>query len=104
MNCAFSIARGRLNDGKTLEALSTEVAKVMKQALDKRVGPLEARLAALEAKPHVKFVGVWKTGTMYQPGDAATHQGALWICRAVTPGEPSKDFVGWQLAVKRGQP
>jgi hypothetical protein len=63
---------------------------------------LEQRLAAVERKPHVKFTGVWKAGTSYTPGDAATYQGALWICKAPTPGEPSKDFHGWQLAVKSG--
>lgn len=63
---------------------------------------LEQRLAALERKPHVKFVGVWKSGTTYMPGEAATHQGGLWICKVATGGEPSKDFAGWQLAVKSG--
>ncbi|HXG54021.1 MAG TPA: hypothetical protein VNJ03_01460 [Vicinamibacterales bacterium] len=62
---------------------------------------LERRIKELEGKPHVKFTGVWKAGA-YQPGDAATHHGGLWICRAATSGEPSQDFVGWQLAVKRG--
>jgi hypothetical protein len=52
--------------------------------------------------PHVKFVGTWKTGTPYEPGDAAVHHGGLWICKVPTSGEPSKDFVGWQLAVKKG--
>jgi hypothetical protein len=75
-----------------------EILKEQKAQLDAQ----GAEIAALKAKPHVKFCGVWKAGGTYEPGDAATHQGGLWICKVATPGEPSKDFVGWQLAVKRG--
>jgi len=71
-------------------------------ALERRVESVERRLAAFEAKPHVKFCGVYEPGRTYAPGDAATHHGSLWICKVATPGEPSKDFVGWQLAVKKG--
>jgi hypothetical protein len=61
---------------------------------------LEARIAALERKPHLKFTGVYQPGRLYQPGDAATYQGGLWICKAATTGQPNQDFAGWQLAVK----
>lgn len=67
-----------------------------------RADELEQRLSLLETKPHVKFCGVWEAHKTYEPGDAATHQGGLWVCKAVTTAQPSKDFVGWQLAVKRG--
>jgi hypothetical protein len=69
-------------------------------ALKKILAPLKARIAALEAKPHVTFCGVWNEGTTYAPSDATTHHGGLWIGRAETVGEPSKDLVAWQLAVK----
>jgi hypothetical protein len=77
------------------------VVDALKQHMT-RLDALETRVAAFEQKPHVKFCGVWKAGTTYSRGDAAVHQGSLWICKVATPGEPSKDFVGWQLAVKRG--
>ena len=67
-----------------------------------RVDLVEKSLAVIIAKPHVKFCGVWATGSEYHPGDAVTHQGGLWICKAATPGKPHEDFVGWQLAVKSG--
>ena len=35
-------------------------------------------------------------------GEAVVRDGSLWICKVQTPGEPSKDFVGWQLAVRKG--
>jgi hypothetical protein len=90
---------------KAFERYSKGTAPVLLDIFTKQktqIDALGARLASLEAKPHVKFCGVWKAGGTYEPGDAATHQGGLWICKVATPGEPSKDFVGWQLAVKRG--
>lgn len=86
----------------TLPLLMKELAVVLKEFVDARTADLEQRVAALEAKPYVSYKGVWKADGTYRPGDAATHHGALWICRAETTGEPSKDFVAWQLAVKRG--
>jgi hypothetical protein len=64
------------------------------------IAALEARVALLEQKPHVKFCGVFESGKSYQPGDACTHSGGLWICRAATTGQPNQDFHGWTLAVK----
>jgi hypothetical protein len=61
---------------------------------------LEARVALLEQKPSVNFRGVFEPGKSYQPGDACTHSGGLWICRAETTGQPNQDFHGWTLAVK----
>lgn len=83
-------------DGLVLE-LTT-----LREAVLPRVDAVEKSLAAITARPHVKFCGIWATGSEYQPGDAVTHQGGLWICKAATPGKPHEDFAGWQLAVKRG--
>ena len=90
-----------------LEAFADVIVKAILAAIDGplvrgRMEAIESRITAMEAKPFVKFCGVWKTGGTYAPGDAATHQGGLWLCRAATSGEPSKDFVGWVLAVKSG--
>lgn len=70
--------------------------------LEQRLAALEQREAAREAKPSIRFCGVWKDDHHYQPGDGVTHQGGLWICQRHQPGPPAQDFVGWQLAVKRG--
>jgi hypothetical protein len=88
-----------------LAAIIEGIAPVIYEHLAKvtrRVDVVEKSLAAFTAKPHVKFCGVWATGSEYQPGDAVTHQGGLWICKAATPGKPQDDYVGWQLAVKSG--
>ena len=67
-----------------------------------RFEQLEARIAALEQKPFVKFCGTWQRDTGYEAGAAVVHHSALWICKQATRGEPSKDFTSWQLAIKRG--
>ena len=66
-----------------------------------RIQQLEARIPALEAKLHCGTAASYSERT-YQPRDAVTKAGSLWVCNVETKGEPGKDFVGWQLGVKRG--
>ena len=69
-----------------------------------RLDALEQRLAALEAKPSIKYCGTWAANGDYTVGDATTHKGSLWICKANhVQSEPGVDFVCWQLAVKKGR-
>lgn len=66
---------------------------------------LEARVHALEARPTLRYLGVWKAETSYPEGSAVTHQGGVWISRRPTSQRPDADGPGehdWQLAVKRG--
>jgi hypothetical protein len=87
------------------EGVAAAVVAILKHAMqprDAKIAALERRVEALERKPFVKFCGVWKADRGFDPGDAVVHHGGLWICKAATSGEPSKDFDGWQLAVKRG--
>lgn len=78
--------------------LGSVVAEVAKQ-----IAQQQKRIDALEAKPSIKFCGTFAPGTTYSPGDACVHKSALWICKAATSGAPGTDFIGWQLAVKRGE-
>jgi hypothetical protein len=65
-----------------------------------RFQALGARMAALEAKPHVKFCGGWKReNSGYKPGDAVVHRGRYGSASRNT-GEPMNDFIGWQMAVR----
>jgi hypothetical protein len=91
--------------GDEIKAIVEGIAPVIREHLatvTQRVDLVEKSMAAIIAKPHVKFCGVWTHGNEYTPGDAVTHAGGLWICKAATPGRPSEDFHGWQLAVKKG--
>ena len=93
----------KLNPASLAEMIVDTITKAVDgPRIGGRLAQLEARLAQLETKPFVKFCGTFEGGKSYQPGDAVVHQSALWICKAATSGTPSKDFVGWQLALKRG--
>ena len=86
-------------------------APVIREYFDKAIGPLKTQLAAaqqeiaeLKAAQHLKYLGTWQTGSAYQPGDATTFSGSLWVCKAAhTARGPVADHQYWQLAVKRGK-
>lgn len=52
--------------------------------------------------PAVIYRGVWRTGK-FEPGDAVTFGGSLFIARAKTTAKPETGSDDWQLAVKRGR-
>lgn len=55
--------------------------------------------------PIVLDRGVFETGKAYEPGDAVTWAGSLFIAQAPTsakPGEAGEASRAWRLAVKRG--
>jgi hypothetical protein len=47
-------------------------------------------------------VGTWNASTQFNDGDAATHDGSLWLCKASTRDRPGSS-AHWQLVVKRGK-
>lgn len=49
--------------------------------------------------------GVFKRGETYEPGDAVSWGGSLWVAQADTSDAPeeSRDGKPWRLAVKKGQ-
>jgi BMFP domain-containing protein YqiC len=66
---------------------------------------LEERIANLEARPTVKYLGVWKEGKSYVSGSMVTDRGSVWHCARATmqrPGSPPPND-DWVLACKRGQ-
>lgn len=81
----------------TVRAMASELKSFVSQTL----APLEARLAALEARPELKYAGVWKQGETYAPGSLATHHGSLWHCHEETTTAPPSS--AWQLCAKRGR-
>lgn len=52
--------------------------------------------------PTVIDRGVWKQGQVYNPGDAVTWAGSLWIAQKETTAKPDGGE-DWRLAVKRGR-
>ena len=43
---------------------------------------LAQRVAALEARPELKYLGVWKDGSVYREGAAVTHDGSIRVMEA----------------------
>jgi hypothetical protein len=72
---------------------------------NQRLDALEARVAELEQRPSLKYIGVWREGEDYVAGDAVTDHGSLWIARVNhIKSRPGTDGIGgWQLAVKKGR-
>jgi hypothetical protein len=85
-----------------VEAWVGAMAPVLKEWMAHSLAPLLARIAELEARPVVRFCGVWRTGTPYAKGSLAIRDGALWHANTentqATPGK-SDD---WTLASKSG--
>jgi hypothetical protein len=87
----------RLRD---IENLMAGIAPVLRDAINAAVMPLRDRIAELEARPALKYCGVWSEG-VYQEGHFVSHGGSLWACKRATLGKPGQSD-DWQLAVKRG--
>jgi hypothetical protein len=84
------------------DKLAGAVVDTIRKALDHQIPPIEQRVQVLETKPVLKLCGTFETGKTYVAGDACIHRRALWICKATTTDPPGEDFVGQQLALKRG--
>jgi hypothetical protein len=65
------------------------------------IKPLERRIAELEARPEVKFMGVWLDQNTYGSGNLAVHNGSLWCAQARTKSRPGTDS-SWTLVCKQG--
>ena len=63
---------------------------------------LEERVKALEAKPTMRYYGVWKGDVAYEVGDVVTHDGSAWVARSANTSTKPSTTGDWQLAVKRG--
>jgi len=66
--------------------------------------PLKQRIADLEARPALKYAGVWDEARTYQPGEFTTHNGCLWHCNETNnSARPGSGSAVWTLAVKAGR-
>jgi hypothetical protein len=80
-----------------------QLAGAIDEAIARYVEPFEARIKELEARPTLRYRGVWNASTQYVIGDFCTHDGSLWHCNVSTIGTKPSDTRDWQLAVKRGR-
>lgn len=75
------------------------IAKVVTE----RLTALEGRATALEAKPSLKYEGVWDRAKVYSVGNFCTHEGSLWHCCDDNINAEPGPSAAWRLAVKRGR-
>jgi hypothetical protein len=63
-----------------------------------------ARLDKLEARPELKYCGVWVAGRTYSENSLVTQSGSLWIAKKTTAAYPGggAEPGSWQLCCKRG--
>ncbi len=64
---------------------------------------LTDKVIELEQRGTLSYRGVWSAGEPYQPGEAVTYNGSLWIAKVATVGVQPGDGVTFQLAAKRGR-
>lgn len=80
---------------------------VTKGEIETRVAALDARVRELEARPQLRYLGVFADdGRTYVPGDCVTFGGSMWIARETTSARPDESPAGarvWTLCVKRGR-
>jgi hypothetical protein len=89
----------RLRD---VEPLLAGIAPEIRKFVEAAVTPLQRRIAELEDRPTLSYLGVYEQARQYTRGNFVTHDGSLWHCRAdLTRARPGSDS-DWQLAAKRG--
>jgi len=85
---------------RTPEQLAEDVSKGVDAALAEKLVPLETRLAQLEGRHELRYLGVYQSGTMYPENSCVTFDGSIWVARAETNARPGGNAL-WTLAVKR---
>ena len=76
--------------------------KALEQALGPVVEALAKRIAAVENRPVMRYVGTFSGSVTYEPGQFVTHGGSLFHCNTTTTDRPGING-GWTLAVKAGR-
>jgi len=80
--------------------LIVEIGLFVQRSIAAAVEPLQARIAALEAKG-IKYCGVHQRCAEYQRGDVVSYGGGMWVAACATPPmEVPGKSVCWQLCEK----
>jgi hypothetical protein len=64
---------------------------------------LVERVAHLEARPELKYLGVWRHDQVYGSGTFITDNGSLWHAQRASVGERPGAGDAWILAAKKGR-
>ena len=94
---------------KAVDEMATATVECIKRTVEGpriagRFEALEARIAALEAKPPtVEYAGVFDEQKTYKCGQLVTRRGGLWLAQRETSQTPGMDPQSWRLVVKEGR-
>jgi hypothetical protein len=87
-------------DGLSLEDLDIEMVDERHfKVFARREGKAVEKVLRV---PAMIYRSIYKDGETYEPGDAVTFGGSIWIAEKEVAGKPGEDS-GWRLAVKRGR-
>src|SRR6266849_6268044 len=90
---ALAMLRGTGAGAEKIAALEDLIARVADQ---------EARLKALEARPTVQYMGVWRA-VGYEAGSVVTFNGSMWHAQRTTIAKPGSSPDDWVLCAKGGK-
>ena len=76
-------------------ALADAVVEGVKAYIVRNVGPLAARIAALESRRTMSFEGAFDPGRPYREGDCVQRSGGLYVALAETRESPG-DSASWR--------
>lgn len=99
--CAFTQGEHTALLGMIFRVLAEMRATIHHAGNKRRL--LEERVKALEAKPTMRYCGIWKDEPAYAPGDVTTHDGSMWIAREANIACRPSTTGDWQLCVKKGR-
>ncbi|MEP7308209.1 MAG: hypothetical protein ABJA98_22115 [Acidobacteriota bacterium] len=67
---------------------------------NEKIAALETKVAELETRTAVDYVGIWLEKYSYRKGQIVTHKGTIWFCRVDYTMEKPGTSTDWQLMVK----
>jgi hypothetical protein len=92
-----------LSDVEFADSLVTAATRGDARAIGELYDALEPRIKALEARPQMKYAGVWREGCDHLEGEFVTYRGSMWYCHTPTNARPGTS-PDWQLCVRSGRP
>ena len=96
-----------IRSGITKAQLDKRIGNMLKgmgEIIGKEFRALRLRVEQLEAERGLKYVGPWKIGASYSPGEFVSYGGGVWHCKQRTGTRPNECHEAWTLAVKSGSP
>jgi hypothetical protein len=101
---AVTVRRGDIVALATFATYSYAENWVQMKAAGKKRRELEARVAALEARPDIRHVGIWDSKQAYVENQIVTDDGSCWLALIKSSGcRPGTAPGIWRLIVKRGR-